>query len=332
MDVPRPSDTRTRDTGSWPAGRRRAGPPGGRPSPRGPRTPSGCGGKCSRRPGTRARPRQVPGPGHADPPQLSQNLPALRGPDSSPPAKQRPPAPRSPRGARPTGLERGPGPPTGRPLPAQNSTREPACGDPGGEIGKTRTWRPYVQAFRAAAAVAVAAVAAVAAATKRFQIRAGAEVAASQQARGGGRSRLGGGTGGGAQLAGPAPFPKPLAAARGAVAMATLRASAAPPSRPGTGTSALAFPRPPGRAAPLRWRRYGPLLPLPSRSGAGTSALAFPRPPALGGVVMATSRPSAQLPARFPAWRPLDQSQAETPGMTRPRTGRCCLQTSRSDK
>ena len=71
---------------------------------------------------------------------------------------------------------------------------------------------------------------------------------------------------------------------------------------------------------------------LPGRPGSGTSALEFPRLPTLGGVVMTTSGSLRSLQAGFPAWRPLDRSQANTPRMTRPLWGHCCPRVYRSDR
>lgn len=85
------------------------------------------------------------------------------GPPATPTLTLTPPHPQPPAGRAPhrpcertRGL-RGDAPPRTGPHgrggrhPAQNSTREPGCRGGAGKFGKSKTWRPYMQAFRSAA-------------------------------------------------------------------------------------------------------------------------------------------------------------------------------------
>lgn len=102
---------------------------------------------------------------------LTQNFPSPR-PARTSLSQGDPRTQRAPRGPRePARGLRGDAPPCTSPHgrggrhPRQNSTPEPGDRGWGGKMGKTRTWRPYMQASRCAAAAVAAA--------KRFQILAG---------------------------------------------------------------------------------------------------------------------------------------------------------------
>lgn len=171
------------------------------------------------------------------------------------------------RGARPSGLENGPGACGATPHPeragADRATAAPRKVPP--ENPGSRAGEGDAEKQEPAAAAAAA---------KRFQILAGRD----RRRRPGGRGR-----GFRARIPASAPPPRP---ARGAVTTATGPAPAATAHRVGGGTSALSlFPAPasPGvRATPLPWRHiffclfvflFPPILPGPA-----TSRLSFLQP------------------------------------------------------
>lgn len=277
-----------------PAGRGRAGLPGA--APRAPRTPARPrtessprgddlrgreGGQGAGRPAQTARPRAD---GCSQAPPRREPGPRVRTRPAGPRLCQKPrPAPPgalSARGAaaaapgRPSGARQGPGrrPARGDPFPHKIPPGTRARG-PGKGFGKTRTGAP----------------------TCKLSDR-------------------------------PPPPPpqngfKPLRASRSPPAVQA-RAGSAGRGRPAAGHT-------PSRRCHGDAR--APAAP-PGRPGSGTSALAFPRPPTLGGVVMTTSGSLRSLQARFPAWRPLGQPPADTPRMTRQLSGHCCPRVSRPDR
>lgn len=189
-------------------------------------------------------------------PELSPSAPGLVFTPQVEPQRSAPRAPQP--GARPTGLANGPGACGATPLPGPAGTggatatprkiplENPGCRGRTGKLGKSRTWRPYMQAFRSAAAPPPPPPPP----RNGFKSLRAAAVATAQQP-GGGDFR--------AHIPRPLPHPSGRGLRAAPLPWRRCRRGPPPPGKSGAGLPRW-FPRPPGRVVgpgPLPWRRCG---------------------------------------------------------------------------